>query len=295
MAEREGLAPFGEWSTWYRLTGGGARTPLVVLHGGPGCTHDYVDSFTDLAAAGRMVVHYDQIGCGRSTRLPDRGADFFTVELFLAELRNLLSHLGIGGGYHLLGQSWGGMLASEHAVTRPSGLKGLVIANSPASMPLWIAETGRLRAALPAGVQATLSRHEADGTTRHPDYAAATAVFNARHVCRLDPLPESVKRTFDALEEDSHVYNLMNGPNEFHVTGSLRDWSVIERLHLITAPTLVIAGGHDEATPATTAPFRERIANVESHVFPHSSHMPHVEEREACMALVGGFLARCDG
>lgn len=296
MELREGLAPFGEWSTWYRLTGGGkpGLAPLVVLHGGPGCTHAYVESFADLAASGRLVVHYDQIGCGGSTWLPERGADFFTVDLFLAELRNLLDHLGISGRFHLLGQSWGGMLASEFAVMRPEGLRGLVIADSPASMPLWIAETAKLCAQLPPDVQAVLNRHQEDGTTDHPDYKRATEVFNARHVCRLDPMPDSVARTFRALEQNPHVYNVMNGPNEFHVTGSLRDWSVIDRLDRIAAPTLVIAGAYDEATPACTAPFRERIARVESHVFPNSSHMPHVEEREACMALVDAFLARCD-
>ena len=102
-----------------------------MLHGGPGCTHDYVDSLKGIAATGRAVVHYDQLGNGRSTHLRDKGADFWTVELFLDELDNLTRHLGIAGGYHVFGQSWGGMLGAEHAVTRPAGLRSLVIANSP--------------------------------------------------------------------------------------------------------------------------------------------------------------------
>lgn len=292
----EGRAPFRGWETWYRVTGDlkGGRLPVIVVHGGPGATHDYVESFAALARDGRAVVHYDQIGCGRSTRLPDRGADFWTPALFIAELENLIAHLGLGGGYLLLGQSWGGMLGAEFATLRPAGLKGLVIADSPASMALWIAETGRLRAALPPEVQAVLSHHEAAGTTAHPDYKAATDVFNARHVCRLDPPPEAVARTFRALEADSHVYNLMNGPNEFHVTGTLKDWTVIDRLHRIAVPALVISGAHDEATAATVQPFLDHIPDVRGHVFPNSSHMPHVEEFDDCMALVGGFLADCD-
>lgn len=295
MQVTEGKAPFRDYETWYRVTGdtGSALTPLIVAHGGPGCTHDYVDSFAALAGAGRAVIHYDQIGNGRSTRLPEKGADFWTVDLFMAELHNLIAHLGLGR-YYLLGQSWGGMLGAEFAITRPAGLKALVLADSPASMPVWIEETGRLRDALPAEVKEVLSRHEAAGTTDHPDYARATKAFNARHVCRLDPLPDAVKCTNAAMEADSHVYNLMIGPNEFHITGTLADWSVVDRVHLIEVPTLLISGAHDEATPATVQPFADGIPDVRWHVFPNSSHMPHVEEFDDCMKVVGDFLARCD-
>jgi len=295
METVEGLAGFGDYRTWYRITGDlGGAAPLIVAHGGPGCTHDYVDSFKALTRTGRAVIHYDQIGNGRSTRLPEKGAAFWTVGLFLDELRNLIDHLGIAQHYYLLGQSWGGMLGAEFAVTRPPGLKALVLADSPASMPLWIEETGRLRAALPADVQAVLTRHEQAQTTDHPDYVAATKVFNLRHVCRLDPAPEAVQRTHEAMEADSHVYNLMIGPNEFHITGTLADWTVIDRLHLVDVPTLLISGAHDEATPATVQPFADRIPDVRWHVFPQSSHMPHVEEFDDCMRIVGDFLLECD-
>ena len=277
----EGRAPFRGFETWYRVTGdlGGRRAPVVVVHGGPGCTHDYVDSFKDLAADGRAVVHYDQLGNGRSTHLPDRGSDFWTVALFLAELDGLLAHLGIADRYHLVGQSWGGMLGAEHAVLRPAGLRALVIADSPASMALWVSEANRLRLALPAEIQATLLRHEAAGTTAHPDYEAATQAFYRRHVCRLDPWPAEVTRTFDAMASDPTVYGTMNGPNEFHVVGTLRDWTVVDRLAAIVAPTLLISGRHDEATPPTIQPFADLIPDVSWTVFPESSHMPHVEER----------------
>jgi L-proline amide hydrolase len=293
----EGVLEHGPgWRTWYRVTGDLAspRLPLVVAHGGPGCTHDYVDAFKDLAAGGRAVIHYDQLGNGRSTHLPERGADFWTVELFLGELDALLKHLGIAGRYALLGQSWGGMLASEHAVRRPPGLKALVLANSLAAMPLWIAAAAELRAELPADVLATLERHEAAGTIDHPDYLAASRVFYDRHVCRVVPWPDEVARTFAAVDADPTVYRTMNGPTEFHVVGTLKDWSVIDRLDRIEVPTLVLRGAFDEATAACVRPFLDRIPRVTGHVFPHSSHMPHVEERAACMALVDAFLARSD-
>ncbi|HEY5122043.1 MAG TPA: alpha/beta fold hydrolase, partial [Acidimicrobiales bacterium] len=163
----EGTIPFGEWETWYRVTGdlGSAKTPLVVAHGGPGCTHDYVLAIAALAEGGRPVVHYDQLGAGRSTHLADKGADFWTVDLFLDELDNLLEALGISGRYHLLGQSWGGMLAAEHAIRQPDGLQALVISNSPASMALWSSEAQKLRALLAREVEEVLDRHEAAGTT----------------------------------------------------------------------------------------------------------------------------------
>lgn len=292
----EGYAAFRDYQTWYRVTGDlrSGKTPLVVLHGGPGCTHDYVDSFKELAVRGRPVVHYDQLGNGRSTHLRDKGADFWTPRLFLDELENLLWHLDIANAYHVLGQSWGGMLGAEHAVTQPAGLKSLVIANSPASMELWVAEANRLREALPPEVQAALLQHEAAGTTDTPEYQRAMMAFYARHVCRVQPMPAEVQRTFDAIAEDPTVYYTMNGPSEFHVIGTLKTWSIIDRLDRILCPVLLISGRHDEATPACVQPFADRIKKVRWTIFEHSSHMPHVEEKEDCLKAVGDFLDETD-
>lgn len=291
MDVREGEAPFGDHRTWYRVTGdlAAAQAPLVVAHGGPGCTHDYVDSFKLLAGRGRAVVHYDQIGNGRSTHRPDAPKDFWTVGLFLDELGSLLRHLGIERRYHLLGQSWGGMLGMEHAVRRPAGLKSLVIADSPASLDHWVAEANRLREALPPDTQAALLRHEAAGTTDHPEYEAAVRVFYDRHVCRV-PWPPEVERTFAAIAADPTVYHTMNGPSEFHVIGTLAGWSIVERLHEIAVPTLTISGRHDEATPAIVKVIVDRVPDIRWEIFEESSHMPHVEETGRCMAVVGDFL-----
>lgn len=296
MQVQEGYADFQGHQTWYRVTGelASGRLPLVVAHGGPGCTHDYVDSFKDLAERGWPVVHYDQLGNGRSTHLRGIDPGFWTVALFLDELDNLLRHLRIRQ-YVLLGQSWGGMLAAEHGVRQPEGLRGLVIANSPASMALWREAAAGLRAELPPEVQATLDRHEAAGTTDSAEYRAASQVFYARHVCRVQPMPAEVARTFAAIDADPTVYHAMNGPTEFHVIGSLRDWSVIERLERIQVPTLLISGRHDEATPACVEPFERLIPDARWRIFEHSSHMPHVEEREACMATVAIFLDELEG
>jgi len=297
VASVEGRMPFRGYETWYRVTGdlGSARLPLVVAHGGPGCTHDYVDSFKGIAALdGRAVVHYDQLGNGKSTHLPDKGPEFWTVDLFLAELDTLLAHLRIAQRYAFLGQSWGGMLGAEHAVRQPHGLKALVIANSPANMHTWVTEANRLRRALPGEVQDTLLKHEAAGTLTDPEYIAASRVFYDRHVCRVTPWPEDVARTFAAMEEDSTVYRNMNGPTEFHVIGTMKDWTIEDRLHRIKAPTLLISGAHDEATPEVVRPYRERVADCTWVLFPDSSHMPHVEEKDACLKTVSDFLGKFD-
>ena len=289
---RTGTVDFRGWQTWYRVTGDhdAAKTPLVVLHGGPGAAHNYTLSIAGIAAQGRAVIHYDQLGIGNSTHLPERGADFWTVQLFLDELDNLLGTLGIAGRYHVLGQSWGGMLAAEHAVRRPAGLRGLVIANSPASMHLWLSEAARLRSELPAEVQQTLLAHEAAGTTDDPAYKAAEDVFNARHVCRIVPNPPEVAETFALIDADPTVYHTMNGPNEFHVIGTLKDWTVIDRLDRITTPTLLVSGRYDEATEAAVQPYAENIPDVRWTIFEESSHMPHVEEEQSYLRLVGAFL-----
>ncbi|ALU62223.1 proline iminopeptidase-family hydrolase [Pseudomonas syringae] len=292
MTIKEGFAPFGDYQTWYRITGDlhSPDTPLVILHGGPGCTHDYVDSFKDIASTGRAVIHYDQLGNGKSTHLREVKRDFWTVDLFLSELDNLLEHLGIENNYALLGQSWGGMLASEHAVRQPDGLKALIIANSPADMHTWVSEANRLREDLPAEVQAALLKHEKAETLKDPEYLKASRVFYDRHVCRITPWPEEVKRTFDAIDADPTVYHAMNGPTEFHVIGTMKDWTIVNRLKLISVPALLISGKYDEATPLVVKPYVDNVPDISWSVFEESSHMPHAEERMACMGRVAGFL-----
>ncbi len=246
-ATSEGRVSFAGMETWYRVTGelGHGPSPLVVVHGGPGATHNYLLSLSAIANSGRAVIHYDQVGCGNSTHAPERGADFWTVELFRDELDNLVHALGIDESYHLLGQSWGGMLGSEFALGHPKGLRSLILSNSPASMDLWVAEAIRLRADLPESVARTLDEHELAGTTEDPAYLAATQVFYDRHVCRVVPNPPEVQRAFQLMTEDPTVYHVMNGPNEFFCIGTLRTWSVVGRLGAITAPTLVISGRYD--------------------------------------------------
>lgn len=292
----EGRARFGDFETWYRVTGDleSGKAPIFILHGGPGAAHNYVDSYKLLANDGRAVVHYDQIGCGNSTLLPHKGADFWTPQLFVDELENLVDHLGQRSGFHVLGQSWGGMLGAEYGTRRPQGLKSLTIANSPASMALWTSEAMRQRSLMPQHIQDALNTHEATESYDHPDYQAATMWVYERHVCRVVPFPPEVTATFEQVTRNPTVYHTMNGPNEFFVVGTLKHWDIIPELYKIDTPTLVISGRHDEATPACVEPFKSHIKGAAWVIFESSSHMPHVEEPLFCMGVVGGFLNQND-
>jgi L-proline amide hydrolase len=287
-----------EWEagrTWYRIVGdldSRALAPLVLLHGGPGAAHDYLEPLAALATrTGRACVFYDQIGCGRSQHLPNAPRKFWTVELFCRELERLLEHLGIADGYHLLGQSWGGMLAMEHALREPAGLISMVIANSPASIPLWVAEANRLRTLLPPPVQEALTRHECDETTDSEEYQRAVTYYYERHLCRIVPFPDGLARSLAQSDAEPTVYHTMNGPSEFHCIGTLRDWDITPRLADIHTPALVISGEYDEATPTVIAPLVEGLADVTWKLIPDASHSTHLEQPEQFLDLVSTFLA----
>jgi L-proline amide hydrolase len=294
----EGKMEWETHTTWYTVVGsiqpGAARAPLVIAHGGPGAAHDYVEPIADLSRSGRACVLYDQLGCGRSQHLPDEAAEFWTVELFKRELRELVHTLGIGHRYHLLGQSWGGMLAMEHALDHPAGLLSIAVCDSPASMTLWVEEANRLRADLPPEVQATLLKHEQAGTTENPEYEQAVEVFYRRHLCRLDEWPDGLVRSLASIAADPTVYHTMNGPSEFHCIGSLRNWDITDRLAEIDVPTLLVSGAYDEATPHIVEQIHQRVRGSQWTLLEQSSHTPHLEEPEAFLSTVEHFLAEVE-
>ena len=295
LGAREGTIEFPGYQVWYAIVGEGeapGKLPLLCLHGGPGAAHDYLESLSAIARTGRRVIFYDQLGCGNSDQADD--PSLWTVPLFVEEVDVVRRALGLGR-LHLLGQSWGGMLGMEYALTQPKGMASLTIASSPAGMIQWVSEANRLREDLPPEVQATLLRHEATGTTASSEYQSAIMLFYQRHVIRMDPMPEPVARTFAKLERSPQVYHTMNGPSEFHVIGTLKNWDIIPRLPEIKAPTLVTSGRHDEATPLIAGTIHRAIRGSEWVVFEDSAHMAHVEEEDRYMAVLDGFLGRHEG
>lgn len=288
---KEGFVPVGAYKVWYRSVGGGAEhedIPILTLHGGPGIPSYYIEDMQALATEKRRVILYDQLGCGRSDQPDD--VSLWQVQRFVDEVGIVRQQLGLEK-IHLWGQSWGGMLAIEYALTQPQGLVSLTLASTAASIPLWVAEANRLRSELPPDIQATLLQHEEAGTTDSAEYQEAMLVFYKRHVVRVDPIPAHVQRSLDSAGQ---VYLTMNGPSEFHVVGVIKDWDRIQRLHEIRVPTLITSGRFDESTPRINEIMHREIAGSEWLIFEQSSHMAHLEEKERYMPTIQAFIERVE-
>jgi proline iminopeptidase len=250
--------------TWFRVTGEAGRTPLVALHGGPGSTHNYFRPLERLADE-RPVVLYDQLGCGRS----DRPELEWSLDVFTEELEQLREHLGLER-IHLLGTSWGGMLALEHALARPETVRSLILSSTLACADDWVVEVKRLRDAI-------------DG-----DDEEAMAEFERRHFFRGSSLPLELVRLQE--ERSPTVYEAMWGPNEWTMTGSLGGWDVRARLGELRMPTLILRGAHDLSTPAIAKTLTDGIPHAREVVFEESSHTPVLEETERYLRTLREFF-----
>jgi L-proline amide hydrolase len=284
--------------TWYRVVGDldpdADRAPVIICHGGPGATHDYVEPIAKLERFDRACVLYDQLGNGNSDHLRDADASFWTAELFQRELTALADHLGIASRYHVIGQSWGGMLALLHGIERPPGLVSLVVADSPGSIAEFVAGANELLETLSPDVVETIRAGERSGETSTPEFEGAVMEFYKRFVCRTDPWPDAVVRSFAAMESDPTVYSTMNGPTEFTVVGTIRDFDITDRLEEIEVPVLLISGQYDEVRPHVVEAVHDRLRDSEWVLFEDSSHMPHIEELERFLELVERFLLRVE-
>ncbi|EKM74782.1 hypothetical protein AGABI1DRAFT_47398 [Agaricus bisporus var. burnettii JB137-S8] len=285
-----------ECKTWYRIYGGlksGIR-PLLVVHGGPGVTSDYLVSLSDLTVEEAIpVVIYDQVGNGLSTHFPEMMGDvsFWTEELFLDELNRLLDHLGIIGDYDLFGHSWGGMLGARHASRRPRGLKRLILMSTPASGALWIEAQTKLRKTLPEVVQETFERCEREGKTSSKEYQEVSMLYYSQYLCTINPMPESLQKSFEWMGKDPTVYLTLNGsPSGTYVPGPLKDYTLLDDLNKITVPTLLMNGWKDQVTDKCVYPLFQQIPRVRWIQFPESSHMAQLEEHERFLQVVGLFL-----
>jgi proline-specific peptidase len=263
----EGRFPFRGFETWYRDVGPESGVPLLCLHGGPGSTHNYFEPLEELAQGGRRVVLYDQLGCGNSDQPDDRS--LWTVELFLDELQTVREELELDR-IHLLGTSWGSMLALEYVLGNPDGLVSLTLNAPPTAARTWAAEAARLRDPL------------AD------DESVAEEEFARRHLCRLDPLPACVERGLAG--RNLEVYETLWGESEWRPTGLLRQWDIRDRLSEIDLPTLITSGRYDICTAALAEDTRRGIRGSEWVLFEESSHTAFVEEPERFRAVLAEFL-----
>jgi len=285
----EGYVDYRGYRTWYRVVGdlGSAAAPLLALHGGPGSTHHYFGPLEKLADE-RPVVVYDQLGCGSSDRPQDVE---WSIAVFRDEVVAVRSQLGLER-IHLLGTSWGGMLALEHVLSGAEGIVSLILSSTLASIEQWAAEQLALKNALPPDVVEVLDRHELKGTYDDPEYDQAMEAYFDRHFYRgRRPRPEL---ELMEAQRGRDVYRAMQGPNEWTPTGALRGWDVRDRLGEIDVPTLVIRGRHDMCTDPIAATLTGGIPDSREVVLEESSHTPLLEETDRYLASIGAFMRQCE-
>jgi proline iminopeptidase len=290
-ALREGFIPVWGGRVWYRIVGAERDgIPLLVLHGGPGAPHDYLEPLETLSSE-RPVIFYDQLGCGNSDKPED--PSLWTVERFVDEVVRVRKALGLDRA-HILGQSWGTILAIEYNLSRkPDGVMSLILSGPCLSASRWVADQQAYLTDLPEETRKTILEKEASGEFESAEYQQAVMEFYKRHVCRLDPWPDCVNRTFEKLAVP--VYMQMWGPCEFRATGILRDYDSVERLKELRMPVLFTCGRFDEATPSTTLYYRSKLPGSEIAIFEDASHMHHIEKADQYAATVRDFLRRAEG
>jgi proline iminopeptidase len=282
----QGYAAVPGGRVWWMKVGDGRGTPLLTLHGGPGAGHDYLLPLRALADE-RPVIFYDQLGCGRADSPQD--ARLYTVQRSVDEVDAVRRALRLDR-IALFGHSWGAMLAIDYmAQGRGRGVEKLILGGALASVPQAMAGQQRLIAAMPDGAGARLHALEKEGKTGSPEYGKLVQLFYDLHVCRRHPWPPEAMATGKNLQT-SIAYRVMNGPNEFTITGVIKDWDRRRDLGRIHAPTLITTGQYDEVTLDCHQTINRGIAGSRLVVLPGCSHLTMNEEPARYNALLRGFL-----
>ncbi|OBF80770.1 proline iminopeptidase [Mycobacterium sp. 852002-51163_SCH5372311] len=288
MAQREGTIAVPGGNVWFKRVGGGAGRPLLAVHGGPGLPHNYITALERLADE-REIILWDQLGCGKSEWPTD--ASLWTMERSVAEMSSVADGLGFDG-FHIFGNSWGGMLAQQYVLDAAPRAASLVISNSIASIPKFSDMVARLKSGLDPATQAAIDHHEAAGTTASPEYQSAIRTWNERYLCRLWPWPDELEEAYRGM--GTEVFETLFGPSDFHIVGTIRDWDVFARLSEIALPTLLIAGRFDQCAPEHMWEMHERIKGSRFELFESSSHMPFIEEPDRFDQVMREFLRQHD-
>lgn len=271
-----------------RRIGVGIGQPLIVLHGGPGYPHDYLEGLAELGSD-RPVIFYDQLGCGRSERPDD--PSLWVLDRFVEEFERVrLAAVG-DRPVHLLGHSWGSMLAIEIAARAPEHVASLVMDSPVVSAARFKHDVATLRAALPDHVRAVLDREEANGTTGSEAYQRAEYAFFERHLIRIE-FPQSMIRSMEGFGRP--VYSVMWGAGELSFTGNLSSFDRLDALPELRMPVLYLVGRHDEVPPSAAELYQKRTPASELQIFEESSHMKHLEQPAEYLARVREFLRRAD-
>lgn len=279
MNIKEGYIPFKDSKTYYRIVGESAegKKPLILLHGGPGSTHNYFEVLDDVAEKdNRMIIMYDQIGCGNS--YVENHPEYFNGETWIEELQELRSALNLDE-VHILGQSWGGMMALMYALDyKPKGVCSYILSSTLPSAKLWESEQHRRIGYMDEKYQEAFKIALESENYDDPEYLEALDVFMDKH-CNpiVKPLPDCMTRPKRAGKE---AYNIGWGANEFTPTGTLSGFEVTDRLWEIETPCLIMSGQRDLCSPYIAKTMYDRLPNADWELFAYSGHMPFVDEHD---------------
>src|SRR5258705_10071606 len=279
----EAYLPVPDGRIWYKVSGAGSETPVILLHGGPGYSSFYLKPFEALSDD-RPVVRYDPLGGGKSDRITD--TTLFTIAHFVRELDSLRSHLGYAK-VHLLGHSWGTILALEYYRVHPEHVASLTLASAALDIPTWERNARRLVGTLSDSAQRAIRTRERQGRFDAPDYQAALGEFYGKYVWR-HPVQADLDSLMTTVNEA--IYNYMQGPSEFTITGTLKRYDGTPLLKDITVPTLYTVGEFDEANPPTIKRFAQMTPGAQVVVFPGAAHLTPWDARDERIRTVRAFL-----
>jgi proline iminopeptidase len=277
----------GKYKVWTKQIGSGP-VKVLLLHGGPGFTHDYLEAMESfLPQAGIEMYYYDQLGVGNSD-VPDDPA-LWTLPRYLSEVEEVRRGLGLDH-FVLYGHSWGGILAMEYALNYQQNLRGLVISNMTAGSQSYLKRTAALKEQLLSPAALTrFNALEAAKDYDNPEYAQIVSdELYPQMLCRLKPWPEPVTRSVRLHNEK--IYNQMQGKSEFEVTGNLRDWERWDRLHEIKVKALTIGSTYDEMDPADMQKMATLMPNARYVICPNGSHLDLWDDQAVYFRHLLAFL-----
>ena len=283
----EAYLPVPDGRTWYKKTGAGAGTPVILLHGGPGYNSFYLKSLEALGDD-RPVIRYDQLGGGRSGPMTDTSQ--MTIAHFVRELDSLRTALGYDR-VHLLGHSWGTILGFEYYRAHPQHVASLTLASAALDIPTWERNARRLVGTLSDSAQRAIKVREAEQKFDAPDYQQALEEFYGKYVWR-HPVEADLDSTIRMA--NMQIYNYMQGPSEFTITGTLKTYDVTPLLRTIRVPTLYTVGEFDEADPPTIRRFASLTPGATVEVIPGAAHITTWDNPEATLRVVRRFLRGVD-
>ena len=276
----------GKYKVWTKKVGDG-KIKVLLLHGGPGLTHEYFECMESyFPQAGIEFYYYDQLGSHYSDHPTDTA--LWSVERFTDEVEEVRKGLGLDS-FYLLGHSWGGMLTMEYAVKYPDHLQGVIISNMTASIPDYVVYINKLRDKLPHEEVAAMKKYEAANKSDDPEYQKLVQKLYNQYICRLSEWPEPLTRSFAHI--NSQVYNTMQGNNEFVVTGKFKNWNAWDKIPKIKCRTLVIGSDYDEMDPKEIEKMSKVIPGAEL-LMCQGSHMSLWDDQQHYMEGVINFLKK---